>query len=746
MRNFLHLNNGNGTFSDISQLAGMHKSDWSWSCLFMDADNDSRQDIFVANGYWRDIYNKDKRKQFDDQMMALKGDMNRMNQLASTFAMSCPIDKIPNVMFKKNEDLTYTDVSKEGGHTQNTISTGAAYGDLDNDGDLDVVVNNLGDVSQVIENVTPGNNNYIRLKLSSKEHVALGAKAILTSNGTKHYRELLTTRGYQSSSESFIHFGLGKETVAEKIEIIWPSGKKQTLTQVPSNTVVEVKYNDGIEEELFDRKDIALVQKKAPSDYGIDYAQKENYSYDDYKEQVLLPHKVSQQGPFISKGDVNNDGLEDFYIGSPKGQAGKLYVQTKAGKFKSASSQLFELESKYEDGGSSFVDVDGDKDFDLIVASAGYEFDEASHFYQPRLYINNGNGKFSQGKLPEHSYAGSCVRPCDYDNDGDMDVYIGGLLTPKKYPQSGQSAILVNDGKGKFTIMPDSDLTQAGMVKDAVWIDLNGDKKPDLMVVGEWMPISFYVQKEGTFINATETYLSSSPRGWWNSITTHDLDGNGYDDYVIGNLGLNYKYKASADKPFKVYSSDMDSSGSYDIVLSTFYKDKEYPVRGKSCSAEQIPGLKNKVASYHDFSISSVVDIYGDNLNSGVNYSVDNFKSIVLYQSGPGKFTISALPLEAQTAPTNAAVVMDVNKDQKPDIIIGGNLYQSEIETGRADFGTGKVLINLGNKEWDVLEVYESGLYIPGDVKSMTDIETNNEKLLLVGNNRGPLEVVSAEK
>ncbi len=752
MRNFLHLNNGNNTFSDIGQLAGVHRTDWSWSALYMDVDNDGWQDIFISNGYYRDVYDKDQAKSFDSTMLTLGNDMLTKNKLASEYARSCTQTLIPNYLLKNNGDLTFENYTSVTGLDKPTISTGAAYGDLDNDGDLDLVISNLGAPSLLYENKSNGTNNYLRFKVAHTPGKSrIGTKIILTNNRDVQMRELLTTRGYQSASEPIVHFGTGDLSLVEKVEIIWPDGKLQTLTMVKTNQVIILDYQDANGLYVPPPK-VEFVHEMPASESGIDFVQQENF-YNDYDDQVLLPHKMSEQGPFISKGDINNDNLEDIYIGAPSGQSAELYVQQKNGKFKKRNISAFDDDNFLEDAGSAFFDVDGDGDMDLLVASGGYEYNKESEKYQPRLYLNNGSGDFkkSENKFPIWRNSSSCVRPVDFDNDGDVDVFIGGRLAPKTYPLPGKSGIFINDGNGNFTeeteyIAPG--LSNIGMVKDALWEDLNNDDKKDLIVTGEWMQIHFLENKDGRLMDQTESYLPGSPVGWWNCIQAADLDGNGLIDFVVGNLGLNYKYKASEEKPFTIYGKDFDNSGSQDIVLATYYGETVYPVRGRSCSSEQIPDLKKKFPTFTEYARADVSEVYGEDLNTAVQYDVTQFASVVLYQDQPGKFSVFELPVECQIAPVNGVVIYDINGDGKKDLVTGGNLYQSEIETGRADAGTGTIVLNMGDKKWNALAVHESGLYMANDAKSIQLLELGENKspAVIVGNNSERCQVFIIDK
>jgi enediyne biosynthesis protein E4 len=749
MRNFLHLNNGNNTFSDIGQLAGIHKSDWSWSTFFIDADNDGWQDIFISNGFYRDIYNRDLLRPIDSMMMLLGDDMATKNKIISQYAKSCSQTKLPNYFFRNMGGLEFKNYSSKAGLDKPTISSGATYADFDIDGDLDVVISNVGDPATLLENQSSGNNQFLRFKMAHDPHMAsLGTKVILKYGGQTQMQELLTTRGYQSSCEPVVHFGMGKVTVVDSVYIIWPDGKEELLTGIQPNQILTVEYKNATGQYAPPAK-AKLVEELQPAATGIDFVQNENY-YHDYDDQVLLPHKMSQQGPFTATGDVNGDRLDDVYIGAPAGQAGVLYVQAGNGKFLKKQIPGFETDKGHEDGHSAFFDADSDGDLDLLVASGGYEFPENDPKYQPRLYVNNGKGSFEkrQDALPEWHHSSSCVRPVDFDGDSDMDVFIGGLLTPKKYPEPGRSGLFINDGKGQFFEQASETnpaLSQAGMVKDALWTDVNQDEKPDLIVVGEWMPVSIWVQQDGELVNKTDEYLPDSPVGWWNVVRAADLDGNGLEDYVIGNLGLNYKYKASKEKPFSIYGKDFDNSNTYDIVLGAYYGDTVFPVRGRSCSSQQMPEIKSKFPTFKDFAMADVNEVYGSGLKEALHYEADQFASIILYQEEPGKFSIAELPVECQTAPVNGIVITDINKDGKQDILTGGNFYQSEIETGRADAGTGNILINNGERTWKPLKVHESGLYIANDVKSIQLVELgkNRKPAILVGNNSERCQVIA---
>lgn len=747
MHNFLYTNNGNNTFSDVSQLTGVHKSDWSWASLFMDYNNDGKQDIFFANGFYKDILHRDKKKKLDSVMMTLNGDMIKMNQAASVYAMNSTQTKIKNVMFTNKGDLSFEKATDKIGLGDKTISTGGAYGDLDNDGDLDLVISNLGEASFLYENISSG-NNYLRVNLNlSSQQPRLGSKITISVNGEKQYRELLSTRGYQSSCEPIAHFGLGNNTTVDELIVTWPNGKSQVLKNIKANQTLQINYEDA-NQKISTESAVALFATATAANLGITYQQKENV-YNDYDDQVLLPHKLSEYGPFISKADINSDGLEDIYIGSPHNQESTIYTQNKNGQFVKKSNSSFINDKAYEDGHSVFLDIDGDKDQDLFVTSTGYEFDNKGKQYQPRVYLNDGSGNFTKSNSAVEGYAesASCVVATDFDKDGDLDLFVGGRLDPKKYPNPGTSALLINNGKGKLSNKI-SDLSEGlekfGMVRDAIWTDFNKDGMIDLIVVGEWTKVGFFENQNGKLVDKSNTYFDDSITGWWNTISIADLDGDGNEDLVLGNLGYNYKYKASKSEPFYIYGKDFDNSGTCDIVLGAHYGDVVYPVRGKNCSQEQIPDLEKKFETFGNYALADIDKVYGEDLKTALSYQATEFGSMILFKNKSGAYDMQLLPRLTQTSPINGIVINDYNNDGKKDLIVAGNLYQSEIETGRADSGTGYIVLNKGNRKFEALETNHSGIYLPDDVKCLEQIRVGNEEVILAGINKGPIKVITS--
>ncbi len=737
MHNFLYLNNGNGNFSDIAQMAGVHKSDWSWSNLFMDFDNDGWQDIFISNGWYKAALQKDFKKELDKGMIRLGNDMAAKNKLASQFVSNLEIDKIPNYLFKNNGDLTFEKFTEQAGLDLPTISTGAAYGDLDNDGDLDLVINNVNDKALVYENMLSNNNNFIKVECSTeKEMNGVGSKVTINVNGEIQSRQILTARGFQSSSEPIAHFGLGNTQTIDELKVIWSDGKTQVLENVSANQTLKLNYSDAVDSNQTDEL-VALGEMADLGKLNIDFRHYEN-EFKDFDIQILLPHEQSEYGPHIAVGDVNGDGLDDVYFPAPHQQMGRLYIQKEKSKFESRRQDLFYEDRNFEDGKCEFVDIDGDLDKDLIVSSTGYEFKSGSPLYKTRVYYNNGQGNFTtRDFLDQGSSSSSCVRTCDYDNDGDVDIFIGGRLQPHAYPVPGTSVLLVNNGQGQFENKITeiaAELENIGMIHDAIWTDIDSDGDDDLIAVGEWMPVSVFINDNGILSNKTKDYFDTPLTGWWNSIELADLDNDGQNELVVGNLGTNYKYKANFDKPFTVYSKDIDNNGTHDIVLGTYYGDQLFPVRGKTCSTQQLPEFKDVYKTYTQYASLELENLYGERLEGAQKYEVNIFESLILDLDN-GKFNYLTLPHRAQMAPVNGIVIEDVDNDGLQDIIVAGNLYQSEIETGRADSGTGTILINNGNLKFKALSVLESGLYMNGDVKSIESITIGGSKSIIAGVN-----------
>jgi len=749
MQNSLQLNRGlddkgNLMFSETSRIAGISSTDWSWSALFADLDNDGWKDIYITNGSRRDVNNTDYFKQLQKKTRFLKLTLDDINNI--------PSEKIENYVFKNDGDLTFTDTSKKWGLNLKGFSNGMAYGDLDNDGDLDLVINNIDSIASIYKNTASDNNinHYLRFKLNGPKFNlnGLGTKIKIQNKGKIQFQELYLTRGFQSSVEPFVHFGLGNIETVDSVNVVWPDGKSQLLTNLKADKVYILNYKDAVENQSKATKKITKLFRNITAENLISFTHQEVKS-DDYAIQPLLPYSFSNLGPKMAKADVNNDGLDDVFIGNGSGFAGALFLQQPNRTFKLAVNKVFDEDKKFEDMGAAFFDADGDGDQDLYVVSGSYELKIGSPYLQDRLYLNNGKGSFiNSNNLPIVNASGSVVRPADYDNDGDIDLFIGGRVVPGKYPLPAKSYILQNDGKGIFTDVTEKvapQFTKLGMVTDAIWTDYNHDKKQDLIVTGEWMPISIFKNENKHFVNKTiESNLKNST-GWWSSIAQGDFDEDGDMDYIVGNLGLNYKSKATEKQPFEVYAKDFDNNGSLDIVLSYYNEGKLYPVRGRSCSSQQNSEIAKKFPSYNQFSVADVVEVYGKSeLKDALHYQAKIFASSYVENLGNGKFKVTALPNLAQLSSINKTIVNDFDGDGNLDCIIAGNLYESEIETPRNDSSIGLFLKGDGKGNFKAIPRLESGFYAPGDIKDMLSITTedDNTTYILTASNRGDLNVI----
>ncbi|MFK7903657.1 MAG: VCBS repeat-containing protein [Chitinophagales bacterium] len=746
MRNSMHLNQGNGHFSDIVYLSGLSNSDWSWGTLFVDFDQDGFKDLAVTNGYLYDTQDKDYGMYVNKLSKTKKGGFV-WDDLKDVF-QSTPI---PNCIFKNNGDLTFSDKSKTWGFDFNGFSNGLAHADLDLDGDVDLVVNNINSAALVYQNQEKKKKkgNYLRIQLEGKKpniH-GLGTKVSIETSAGQQCQELQVVRGFQSSSEYVLHFGLGEATTVNKIQVVWQDGKEQVLEGVEANQVLKVKQADAQRVNAIAGKEKSEpIFEEVTASFNPIFEHQEN-NYDDYAKELLLPHKQSQNGPKLAVGDVNGDGLEDFYIGGAARQSGALYLQQTDGRFTFSNKNVIEADKECEDIGALFFDADTDGDLDLYVVSGGNEFSTASEYLRDRLYINDGEGNFKKGneRLPDLKASGACVVANDFDQDGDQDLFVGSRLIPQKYPFAPASYLLQNEG-GKFTDVTQKvapELLEAGLVTDAVWTDVDGDKWVDLVVVGEWMPIRIFKNEGGKALEEVgQTMGLSETNGWWNSIAAKDMDGDGDEDLVVGNLGLNYKYQASKDEPFQVFCSDFDDSGSLDIVLGYFNEGVCFPVRGRQCSSEQMPMIKDKYASYKEFGEASLFEVYGEkSLKEALNLKAYQFASVYLENQGADGFEVNVLPVEAQIAPIQGIVCSDFDKDGKEDILIAGNWYVSEVETSRADAGTGLLLKGDGKGAWKAVNVLQSGFWANEDVRDLAVVKSGTSQWLMVANNDTGMQI-----
>jgi hypothetical protein len=738
MSNTLQLNNGNGTFSEMAQLAGVSKTDWSWAPLIADFDNDGLKDLFITNGITNDLSNQDFRNQMRRNIM------NRKKVSLEEAIKMMPSNKLQNYVYKNNGDLTFSKKSIAWGFKDKVNSNGVIYTDLDNDGDLDLVVNNQEEEAHIYKN--NASNNYITFKLKGSEQNrdGIGSEISVYAGNSKQSKTLFVSRGYQSSVTNKLHFGLGEITVIDSIQILWPDNSIERLINVKANQTHTIDYNTANRNTGTEKKEIlSLFETIEPSKLGINYQQNENV-YNDFNLQLLLPQKQSEISSPLAVADVNNDGLDDVFIGNAKDAEAELYIQKKDATFIKRSQETFSKDKAFEDTDAAFIDVDNDSDLDLYVTSGGYEFEENSPFLQDRLYINDGNGNFTKSdKLSKRRTNSKCITTSDYDNDGDTDIFIGSGVVHGKYPLSSPSYILENKN-GVFvdvTTTVINDITDLHTVNDAIFSDYDNDGDKDLLVVGEWMPVIIYENEKQKFRKKEITTLKNS-NGWYNTIKEIDINNDGNLDYVIGNLGINNKFHPTQEKPLHIYADNFDANNTFDIALSKVSKTGDLiPVRGKECSSQQTPFINNKLKSYKEFALATMPEIYGqDKLKSATHYIAHTFETVCLINNGDNTFKTQKLPNSAQLGPTLSIESCDVNNDGVLDILGVGNIYEAEIETIRYDASKGYIV--LGNNKGEFNVYNDSSFFNKGEAKAIKKIVINNKVHFIIMNKNNTLKLL----
>jgi len=753
MHNNLQLNRGDMHFSNISKLAGVSNTDWSWAPLFIDLDLDGWKDLIVTNGYKKDISNKDYLTLEKKMLKEFRAKKITNTDLFRTLLEAAPVTKIENYVFRNLGDYTFAKKNHEWGFDLPAFSNGAAYGDLDNDGDLDVVINNIDQKAFVYENQARSifKNNYLRIKLIGPPDnvLGVGAKVELPNENGTQYLEQYLTRGFQSSVDPILTFGLGKQTQVNKLRVIWNDGKEQTLDNISANQILTLNYLNASPPPTESQPKSSRFQDVTDT-YKVRADHVEN-TFDDFEHEVLLPHKMSQWGPALATGDLNGDQLTDFFLGGAVGYPGQVHLQRPSGEFQLVPQSSFSKHVAAEDIGATLFDADQDGDLDLYVVSGGNEYEPQSRLYQDRLYINDGQGNFTlnEAAIPTLTESGSVVKPYDIDQDGDLDLFVGGRLVPRAYPTPANSHILINEA-GVFSIATKAlapELQKVGMVTDAVWSDYDGDGDSDLILVGEWMGMTIFNNHKGALSKIAFPSLQPFV-GWGFSLAEGDFDQDGDMDYVLGNLGTNYKYKASQDAPFQVYLNDFDENGSLDIVLSYYEKGTLYPVRGKQCSSEQMPFISEKFPTYDLFAKADLFNIYGEaSLDTALHYEATDFRSLYIENQGRSTFSVSPLPREIQLSAVFSMLIKDVNNDGWDDLITAGNLYASEVETPRNDAGVGLVLLNDKQGGFKAVSPLESGLYLPYDVKKMSFVKTKEgDNFFLVASNNDKLRLIKINR
>ncbi len=743
MRNMLHLGDGQTRFREIGRMAGIDQTDWSWCPLLADYDNDGWQDIYITNGYGKDITDLDF-VNFRKNAVSQFAEPEKRRQKLIASLKDLPSITLPNYIYQNKGQQKFEKKTTAWGFDQPSISNGAAYADLDKDGDLELIVNNINQKAFVYKNKSREQDsltaNYLQVQLTGPSGNAAGIGTRLELYAGAHFqtRYHQTVRGFQSSVSGLIHFGLGTYTQVDSLIVRWPDGKQQRLFSLSANTTLQLNYSDAQEASGFPTQIATLLQKQ-------DLQHNEQPApivADDFKMQSLLLHGFTEQGPGIAVGDVNQDKLEDIFVGGAYGQPARIMIQQNNGRFK---KQQISTEA-YEDLGALFIDIDQDGDLDLYVASGGSERYAGHENYQDRIYVNNGQGQFSlqENALPQMRSSTATVAASDFDQDGDLDLFVGGRVVPGKYPLSPQSYLLENNN-GIFkdvTAQLCPPLKNIGMVTAAIWTDFDNDHQQDLIVVGEMMAIQiFRKEKDGLHAISAKVGLDQLT-GMWNSISSGDFDNDGDTDYLLGNLGKNHSYEISAAYPLQLHYADFDDNGAIDPIFSMYEEGAYHPIPSLNLLSQQLPKIKKKVLRYENYARSTTQDILELLGASEVDRLTCAFDATaILENKGQDQFELHALPLEAQVAPVKGTIVEDFNSDGLPDVLLVGNEYNTEVVNGKYDASRGAILINKGNWDFEFLTPSESGLYSTGDTRAAVKFQAASGQLsLLISNANGELE------
>jgi hypothetical protein len=750
MRNMLQLNIGalvptsregreatsGPIFSEIGQAAGVSNTDWSWAPLLADYNNDGWKDLMVTNGYLRDYTNLDFIKYMNDYVQS-KGRLQRDDVLELVHKI--PASNVVNYLFANNKNCTFSNVSAQWGFNSPSNSNGAAYADLDNDGDLDMVINNINQPAFIYRNESRQQNgsHYLQVKLNGLpgNTRGIGAKVICYSSAGQQYMEQMPSRGYLSTVSATLHFGLGPQTTIDSIRITWLSGRQQLLQQVKADQLLVVDEKAATSSNNSNQFSPALF---AETGSPINYKAPAN-AINDFKRQPLLVSPLSFNGPCLVKGDVNGDGLDDIYAGGGSGQPAKLYLQQKNNRFIEKQKSGFESDALYEDADAVFVDVNGDGFKDIYVASGGYHnYMPDDPLLQDRIYLNDGKGNFTKSNnvLPVMRVSKSCVRVNDINNDGHPDLFVGGRVIPGRYPEAPESFLLINDGKGHFTnqiaTMAPA-LQKAGMITDAVWLDMNNDNKKDLVVAGEWMPVMVCINVNDQLQDQTKTYFNTSYRGWWNKITTGDFNIDGKPDLIIGNLGLNTQCRASDKEPAELYYKDFDDNGAVDPVFCLYIQGKSYPYCTRDELLDQVSMMRTRFIDYKSYADATLHDIFTTEEMKDAGHLQANYLQTAYFESNAsGKYQLKTLPIQAQYMPVYTITPLDYNKDGNEDLLLCGNMNKARLRPGKYDAGCGILLQNDGRGGFTYIDQQRSGFYIKGDVRCVLPIN----QLLLFGINQ----------
>ena len=736
MHNMLQLNNGDGSFSEIAQFAGVSNTDWSWTPLLADFDNDGYKDLVITNGYLRDYTNKDYLKYWGDYKV--KKAIERQPVLLMDLVKAMPVTKLSNYIFRNNHDLTFTNKIADWGMNEPSISSGAVYADLDNDGDLDLVVNNTNQPAFVFQNMSRENDkaNYISIQLKGAglNTFAIGSKVYVYANANEQYQEVNPSRGYLSCLPATLIFGLGMASTIDSIRIIFPDQKTIILQKEKINQHLVVDEKDATGKYI--QPSGKPFKTIFTNDNNILKYTRTEFDENDFKRQQLMLFMLSKTGPVMAKADINKDSLDDIFISGDGTNPGKIYMQQKDGSFKPVAGLNIGDENTSAIAAAAFFDANSDGYPDLYIAKGGYSlFEPNTPALQDELYMNNGKGNFSilQNALPVVSAnSKSCIRPCDYDNDGDIDLFIGGRVIPGQYPATPESFLLRNDGKGYFTKVNVS-FAKAGMVTDAQWIDLNNDGRKDIVLCGEFMPIKAYINSANDFTDATTTYFPESNNGFWNTLTVADINGDGADDIIAGNLGLNSQIHATQNEPAKTYYSDFDGDGNIDPIFTFYIQGKSYPYISRDELNNQIIAMRKKFTTYRDYAGASINDILTPEQLSQADSLTVNELHTSIFINANGKFIKNALPAQAQFTYISKIIADDFDKDGKTDLLLLGNHSDNRLKLGSIDAGYGILLKGDGKGSFTYVPQLQSGMNIKGDVKSALMMNVHQSQYIFAG-------------
>ncbi|HEX5169498.1 MAG TPA: VCBS repeat-containing protein, partial [Cyclobacteriaceae bacterium] len=752
-RNTLQFNNQNGTFSEIALLAGVASTDWSWSALLADFDLDGRKDIYISNGIYRRSNDLDYINFISTDTIQMKMEYD-MSEKELAYTKKMPQIKLPNYLFINKGDSTFTNEALAWGMDLPSYSNGTAYADLDNDGDLDLVVNNVEDEAFLYKNNVINKNQsnlsnhflQISLKGPASNYYGIGAKVFLYDSGKVQTQECMPTRGFQSSVDYRLTFGTGPEQEIDSLLVVWPDDTFEKIKQVKTNQHLELDYQNANGKFNYDSFHTSHPIFINVSDrYQLPYKHREN-KFVEFNREGLIPHMMSSEGPACAVGDINGDGLEDIFAGGAKWQTGKIFLQNKDGHFIERIQPALHSDSTAEDVSAVFFDADGDEDNDLFVVSGGNEFSGDSRNRLSRLYLNDGAGNFSRSNgVPDIFITGACASISDIDNDGDQDIFLGARTTPWRYGVRPDSYILLNDGKGNFSdatgdVAPA--LKQFGFVKQSDWADMDGDGIEDLVIMAEWKPITIFQNKGGKLsLMPIEGSGLDHTNGWWNVVVPVDIDGDGDLDLVAGNLGLNSRLKASVEEPIRLYVKDFDHNDSTDQVLTHYIHHVEYPFYTRDEMTKQMPYLKKRYLSYRKFAEADFKTMFpADQLTESERYEADLLETVIAENLGGGKFKVTPLPKAAQFSTVNAILADDFDKDNKVDLLLAGNFYPINIQMGRNDESCGLFLKNNGWGKFIAKPSVESGLFVAGETRNLKKIMIGDKAHYLAFRNNDTIE------